>query len=71
MLCEGWDMWRNTIVKIDELSAKMKEIYDNFDDGIQVEEESMEDNQDFILNFANDVASHEEVEREGRWSKSV
>ena len=45
-------MWRNAIVKIDELSARMEEIYDDFDDRIQAVEESMED---FILNFANDV----------------
>jgi hypothetical protein len=49
------DMWRNAIVKIDELSARMEEIYDDFDDGIRAVEESMEDNKDFILNFANDV----------------
>ena len=48
-------MWRNAIVKIDELNARMEEIYDDFDDGIRVVEESMEDNKDFILNFANDV----------------
>ena len=48
-------MWRNAIVKIDELSAMMEEIYDDFDDGIRAVEESMEDNKDFILNFANDV----------------
>ena len=53
-------MWRNAIVKIDELSARMEEIYDDVDDGIQALEESMEDNKDFILNFANDV-------REWRW----
>ena len=44
-----------SIVKIDELSARMEEIYDDFDDGIRAVEESMEDNKDFILNFANDV----------------
>ena len=49
------DMWRNAIVKIDEPSARMEEIYDDFDDGIRAVEESMEDNKDFILNFANDV----------------
>ena len=48
-------MWRNAILKIDELSARMEEIYDDFDDGIEAVEESMEDNKDFILNFANDV----------------
>ena len=48
-------MWRNATVKIDELSARMEEICDDFDDGIQAVEESMEDNKDFILNFANDV----------------
>ena len=58
-------------MKIDELSEKMEEIYDDFDEGIWVVEESMEDNQDFILNFANDVASHRKGEREWTWSKSV
>ena len=48
-------MWRNAIVKIDELGARMEEIYNDFDDGIRAVEESMEDNKDFILNFANDV----------------
>ena len=48
-------MWRNANVKIDELSARMEEIYDDFDDRIRAVEESMEDNKDFILNFANDV----------------
>ena len=48
-------MWRNAIVKIDELRARMEEIYDDFDHGIRAVEESMEDNKDFILNFANDV----------------
>ena len=38
-------MWRNALVKIDELSARMEETYD---DGIQAVEESMEDNKDFI-----------------------
>ena len=42
------DMWRNAIVKIDELSARMEETYDNLDDGIQAVEESLEDNKDFI-----------------------
>ena len=42
------DMWRNAIVKIDELSARMEETYDDLDDGIQAVEESMEDNKDFI-----------------------
>ena len=32
------DMQRNAIVKIDELSANMEEIYDDFDDGIQAVE---------------------------------
>jgi len=36
----------------------MEDIYDDFDDGIQAVEESMEDNQDFMLNLANEVASH-------------
>jgi len=58
------DIWRNAIVKIDELSVKMEDIYDDFDDGIQAVEESMEDNQDFILNLANEVASHKEGENE-------
>ena len=49
------DMWRNAIVKMDELSARMEEIYDDFDDGIQAVDESMEDNKDFILNLANNV----------------
>ena len=49
------DMWRNAIVKMDELRTRMEEIYDDFDDGIRAVEESMEDNKDFILNFANDV----------------
>ena len=48
-------MWRNAIVKMDELSARMEEIYDDFDDGIQAVDESMEDNKDFMLNLANDV----------------
>ena len=48
-------MWRNAIVKEDEPSARMEEIYDDFEDGIRAVEESMEDNKDFILNFANDV----------------
>ena len=33
-------MWRNAIVKIDELSARMEEIYDDFDDGIQAVEKA-------------------------------
>ena len=33
-------MWRNAIVKIDELSARMEETYDDFDDGIQAVEEA-------------------------------
>ena len=40
-------MWRNAIVKVDELSARMEEIYD----GIWAVEESMEDNKDFIINL--------------------
>ena len=48
-------MWRNAIVKMDELSARMEEIYDDFDDGIWAVDESMEDNKDFMLNLANDV----------------
>jgi hypothetical protein len=47
---------RKTIVKIDELTVKMEEIYDNFNDGIWVVEECMEDNRDFTLNFSNDTA---------------
>ena len=43
-------MWRNVIVKIDELSARMEETYDNLDDGTQAVEESKEDNKDFIVN---------------------
>ena len=31
----------NAIVKIDELSARMEETYDNLDDGIQAVEERM------------------------------
>ena len=49
------DMWRNAIVKIDELSGKMEEIYDDFDGGICMVEERMVDNQDFILELANNV----------------
>ena len=45
------DMWRNAIVKIDELSAGMEETYDNLDDGIQAVEESKEDNKDFICQW--------------------
>ena len=47
-------MWRNAIMKIDELSARMEEIYNNFEDGIWAVEESMEDNEEFISNFGND-----------------
>ena len=42
-------------MKIDELSARIEEIYDDFDDGIQAVDESMEDKKHFILNLANDV----------------
>ena len=58
------DMWWNAIEKIDKLKAKMEDIYDDFDDGIQAVHQSMQDNQDFIFNLANDVASDREGERE-------
>ena len=41
-------------MKIDELSARMEEIYNDFEDGIRAVEESMEDNKEFISNFGND-----------------
>ena len=44
-------MWRNAIVKIDELSARREKIYDDLDDGIQAVEERMEDNKDFICQW--------------------